>query len=569
MTTAIEWIRVALRSHSEVALFLAVSVGFFVGKLRIRNFQLGPVAGCLLAGVAVGQLDIKTPDALNNAFFLLFLFSVGYKAGPQFFRGLRGGALPQVILSVLFCVAELLLAYVAVRLLGRDAGTAAGLIGGSTGAAETVGTASGAIGKLAIAEDVRHALTENLSISFAVTYLVGIFATIAVLVRVGPWILRVDLRTACEELEHELGMKKETPGVVSAYKQFAMRAYKLPAGIQIATVAELESAFSPGRVFVEKVRNKEGIFDGHPGLKLAAGDCVVISGRHKVLGVSSNPLQCHEIDEPELLDVPAIEVDHVLQRKDLQHRTLAEIVAILEKEAPTRGVFLRKVLRAGEELPIGEGLVLERGDVLTMIGAQQHVNRVAELLGPVQRASNATDIGPLCLVIVIGGLIGLPALHLGNIHLGLGVPVGVLLAALFFGWLQSLPHGFVRMPESVLWLLDSLGLTAFVASIGMDAGHGFFQGVSTSGLSLLVLGLVLCAVPYIFIILVGRYLFRLHPGILLGICAGSGTTSPGLAALIEKAESRVPVIGYSVSYAISQVLFALWGSLIVTLVHKS
>jgi putative transport protein len=69
-------------------------------------------------------------------------------------------------------------------------------------------------------------------------------------------------------------------------------------------------------------------------------------------------------------------------------------------------------------------------------------------------------------------------------------------------------------------------------------------------------------------ILVGRYIFKLHPAILLGICAGSGLSSPGLAALLEKAESRVPVLGYGLSYAINAVLYALWGSLIVALVHR-
>ena len=76
----------------------------------------------------------------------------------------------------------------------------------------------------------------------------------------------------------------------------------------------------------------------------------------------------------------------------------------------------------------------------------------------------------------------------------------------------------------------------------------------------------MCAVPYLITILVGRYIFRVHPGILLGMCAGSGTSSPGLAAIQEKADSRVPVLGYGVSYAISALVFALWGSLIVMMV---
>jgi putative transport protein len=274
-------------------------------------------------------------------------------------------------------------------------------------------TANDAIGKLAIGDDLRHAFTENMTVAFAVTYLVGLFTTFAVLVQMGPWMLRIDLRAECQKLEQELGMKTEEPGVVSAYKQFVMRAYRFPEGMQSDVVADLEYAFSPERVFVERVKKKGEIVDADPHLRLEAGDRIVLSGRQKVLVSSSNPLQRYEIDEPALLDVPAIAVDHVLERMDLQHRTFAEIVAVLEKEVPTRGVFIRKVTRGGEELPLGERVVLERGDVLTLIGAGRHVDRVAKRLGSVQRASNVTDLAPLCLIIVVGGLIGLPASYQG------------------------------------------------------------------------------------------------------------------------------------------------------------
>jgi putative transport protein len=571
MTTAIEWIRLALQSHSELALFLALAAGYFIGRLRIGSFRLGPVVGCLLAGVVVGQLGITIPTALGSVFFLLFLFSVGYKAGPQFFRGLGRNALPQVVLAILFAGAGLLTAYAVALVLGFDIGTAAGVLAGSSHSSAAMGTANDEIGKLAIGDDLRHAFTENMTVAFAVTYLVGLFTTFAVLVQMGPWMLRIDLRAECQKLEQELGMKKEEAGVVSAYKEFVMRAYRFPEGMQSEVVAELEYAFSPERVFVERVKKKDEIkiIDTDPHLRLEPGDCIVLSGRQRVLVSSSNPLQRYEIDEPALLDIPAIAVDHVLERKDLQHRTFAEIVAVLEKEVPTRGVFVRKVTRGGEELPLGERVVLERGDVLTLIGAGLHVDRVAERLGSVQRASHVTDLAPVCLIIVVGGLIGLPALHLGKVSLGFGLPVGVLLAALVMGWAQSLRPIFGRVPEPVVWLLDSLGLAVFVASIGINAGPGFVHGVRTTGVVLLTAGILSCAVPFIITIFAGRYLFRLHPGILLGICAGSATSSPALAALLEKAESRVPVLGYSVSYAIGEVLFALWGSIIVLLLHKS
>lgn len=406
----------------------------------------------------------------------------------------------------------------------------------------------------------------NLTVAYAVTYLIGTFVSIFVLVRVGPWMMRIDLRAECQKLEKELGMKKEDVAIVSAYKQFVMRAYKVP-DTKYKTVAELEGSFSPERVFVERVKNPRGTVDGDPDLRLEAGDLIVLSGRTKVLGGAGNPMHPYEIEDPALLNVPAIAVDYILERKDLLHRTLAAIVEVVGGEVATRGVYVRKVSRAGEELPLGSGVVLEAGDVLTLIGAKRHVDRIAAKLGPVLRQSNATDVVMFCLTIGIGGLIGLPALHLERISIGLGLPIGVLLSSLVLGWLHSVKPGFGRVPEPVTWLFDSLGLTAFVSSIGINAGPSFVHGVRSTGLMLLVTGIVVAVVPYLITMLAGRYLFRLHPGILLGICAGSGTNSPGLAALQEKAESRVPVLGYGLTYALSSLIFAFLGSVIVALVH--
>jgi len=569
MLTTMEWIRDALREHPELALFLALALGYLLGRVRIGTLKLGPVVGCLVAGVAVGQLGIAVPGVLGRTFFLLYLFAVGYKTGPQFFRGLGRNSIPQVVLTLLFDVTGLLMTYAVALVFRFNAGTAVGLLAGGLHSTEALGTGSGAIERLDVAEEIRRGLTADATAAYALTYMVGILTAIFVLVRIGPWIMRVNLRDECQKLEIELGMKKEELGVVSAYKQFVMRVYRIPEGMDNKGVTELEDVFAPERVFVERVKNARGILDAEPALRLHTGDLVVLSGRPKMLGGSSNPLHLYEVEEPVLLDIPAIAVDHVLERKNLVHRTLGEIVAALGGEVATRGVYIRKVMRGGEELPMGSKVVLERGDVLTLIGSKRHVDCVAAQLGPVQRTSHATDLVALCLAIGIGGLIGLPALKLARLHIGLGLPVGVLLAAFVTGWMHSIKPAFGRVPEPVVWLLDSLGLCAFAASIGINAGPGFVHGVRTSGLALLITGVFVCAVPYLLTILAGRYIFRIHPGILLGICAVSGTSSPGLAAVQERAESRVPVLGYGVSYAISALIFAVWGSIIVILVHGS
>ena len=275
MATTMEWIRDALRDHPQLAVFLTLAAGYLLGRVRIGSFKLGPVVGCLLAGVAVGQIGIIVPGVLGTTFFLLFLFSTGYKTGPQFFRGFGRGAFPQVALTLIFDMTGFLTVYAVAIALGSDAGAAAGLLAGGLHASEALGTGSDALARLAVGDDVRCALIADATVAYAVTYLIATFVGIFLLVQAGPWLMRVDLRAECKKLEDELGMKKEEVGVVSAYKQFVMRAYRVPEKMTGKSVAEIESEFSPERVFVERVKNAQGLFDAEPNLRLLAGDLIV------------------------------------------------------------------------------------------------------------------------------------------------------------------------------------------------------------------------------------------------------------------------------------------------------
>ena len=137
----------ALREHAELAVFLTLAIGFFIGRLKLGSFSLGTIVGTLLAGVAIGQLAIQVPAVVKYVFFDLFLFTTGYKVGPQFFRGLKKDAFPQVAITLVLCVTCLLAAFTAAKMLGYDMGTAAGLLAGAFTESTVIGTASDAIGR--------------------------------------------------------------------------------------------------------------------------------------------------------------------------------------------------------------------------------------------------------------------------------------------------------------------------------------------------------------------------------------------------------------------------------------
>jgi putative transport protein len=117
----VQWLIESFRQHQEIALFLVLALGYGLGELRIGTFKVGPVLGVLIAGIAVGQLKIPVSDALRNAFFMLSLFAIGYRAGPQFFQSLRATPLKQIGLTIVVGATAFALSLTLARLVGFDA----------------------------------------------------------------------------------------------------------------------------------------------------------------------------------------------------------------------------------------------------------------------------------------------------------------------------------------------------------------------------------------------------------------------------------------------------------------
>jgi putative transport protein len=561
------WFAEALRHHPEMALFLTLALGYLIGRLRFGSITLGAVVGVLIAGVIVGQLGIKVSADLKTVFFLLFLFSIGYRTGPQFFSGLKASGLPQIALTFVFCITALAMGYALARGFGYDAGTAGGLVAGGVTESATMGTATDAIGRLPLAAEAKERLLSNLAVAFAVTYFLGVLITLTFLSRIAPRILRIDLAAECRALEQQMGViGEEHP--LTGYRQFAARAYRIDSdawdGVSVSTI-ERQMLERGRRLFVVRVRRDGEVVEARPDVILARGDMVALAGRRGPLmeeGAQLGP----EVDDRALLDFPVEAVDVVVTSKAVAGRTLAELVQGQTDEM-ARGVGLHGITRAGVELPWTFGTVISRGDVLSLAGRPADLERVIRRIGYADRPGTATDIVAVGAAIFLGGMLGIPALMLGRLEVGLSESVGVLLGGLVLGWLRSVDRRFARIPEAALWLFDSVGLTAFLAVTALIAGPDFMHGLQESGLSLVVAALALVLVPQTVTLLVGRHLFKMHPGILLGVCCGAGTSAPALAAVQEAAKSKIPTLGYGLTYAVGNVLLALWGSVIVLLVH--
>ena len=502
---------------------------------------------------------------VKQCFFLLFLFSIGFRTGPQFFRGLKSDGLAQAGLAAAVATSGLVVAWLVSLALGYPAGTAGGLLAGAMTESATIGTAGDAINHLAVDPALRDRLLNQIPVAFAVTYLVGVVGAAWFLSQIGPRLMGVDLAKACRELEEQLHLTSESSGI-AVRREFEARTYRVtPDSPWIGrAITALEAAVLPsGRVFVERIHRRDQIFEPDQTALIAAGDTLNISGPREVLVhvVEAGDHGLVEVDDVELQAGQADLVDVVVTSRDVDGRPLAE----LAQEPHARGVFLRRLTRNGIEVPRSAWMTLQRGDVVTLVGSPAHTAAAIARLGYADRPSEQTNMAFVALGIVAGALIGVPALLVGHLELGLSLSVGVLLGGLVCGWLRSVKPFFGRVPAATLWIFESLGLAGFVAVAGLAAGPDFVAGLRASGLSLIAAGAVTVILPHLFGVLLGHRVMKMHPGVVLGVCAGAGTATPALAAIQEAAKSTVPTLGYGVAYAVGNVLLALWGTIIIGL----
>ena len=555
------WFVAALRQNPDLAVFLTLGVGAWLGNVKFGSFTLGSATGALLAGAMIGQLDINVPSTTKQVLFLLFLFANGYAVGPHFQKGIERDGVKPLLLTVFQAVVGLAACTAFAKILGLDLGLAGGLLSGALTQSPAMGTASDAIVRLGLPEEETKRLVGHVAVGDALTYVFGTVGAVWFLSRGAPRLLGMDLRAEARKLEEDLGIRTVQPEILSAYRPFAVRAHCI-ASAEFAgkTIAEIEAAISAARIFVLRVRRGSEIRAAAGDAIVEAGDVVVIAGRREAaldVGAKLGP----EVHDDEILDFPVTAATVLVASPEIAGRTLQE----LADRRDTRGLYARRLTRLGQDIPLFAGTRIERGDTLEVVGEEPAVARIAAVIGRIVRPSLVTDLTTMSLAIVAGGLIGTLYVMLGAVRLGLGVSIGALIAGVIIGHFASQRPGFGYVPEAAIELMRTLGLAAFVGIAGIQAGPHFLEALRQSGVALFFAGAVCTILPLVAGVLFGRYVLGMNPVLLLAGCAGAQTTTPALAAVQEAAGSKVPVLGYTVPYATGQVLLTLWGSVIVTI----
>src|SRR4051812_38164641 len=335
----IKWI---IATAPEIFLLVSIAIGTILGRFKVFGFSIGTTACTLVVAVIIGQLGpFVIPPILKAIFFSLFVFTIGYKSGPEFFASLSIRTLSQVALALVIGVTGLMLVLLFAFIFKLDTGTASGLAAGALTQSSVIGTASGALAQLGLPKNVLEQQEANIAAGYAVTYVLGYILTLLFVPFVAPRLMQVDLKQEAKKLEAELagGAPPKTESL--HYRKFQARAYRVSAAAG-RTVRAIEDEIGR-RTVIERIVRQGSYIEPTPGTVLEAGDDIVIAGPTAAI-VAAKPIIGTEIDADEILKaIPGNVLDVLVDNRKLHGRSLQQVADRVGDNA--RGVFLRTLTR--------------------------------------------------------------------------------------------------------------------------------------------------------------------------------------------------------------------------------
>jgi len=544
-----------LQAQPVLTLFLIIGMGYLIGGIHIGSFSMGPVAGVLFAGLFLGHFDFRMDAGAQAVGFALFIFSVGYQAGPRFFDVLRTDGLKYFLLALVVAGTGFIVAVLATKLLSLSPGTSGGLLAGGLTSSPTLAAAQEAIRSGQIKPPDGMAADEmigNVATGYAITYIFGLAGLIAI-IKLLPKVLGIDLVKEAKILEGE-----DESGAVSKPANVSARIYKVTNEEMTRIPSQqLREQYWDKTSVIRVRRDGEIIKPGQAEGFLQLGDELIILAPVEYFTTAVSKFG--EEITPEASTAQFTETAQiVIINKNAIGKSLHEL------NIPMRfGVLLTRVTRMRMEVPLTADFELRKGDILTVVGLHENVDLLGEELGHVEREIAETDMVTFAFGIAIGVVIGLFAVSVGQLSIGLGSAGGLLTSGLVIGYLRSVHPTFGRLPDAARWILMEFGLLLFMAGVGLRAGGNIVETFMAAGPVLVLAGIAVTIIPIFVGYFFGRKVLKIHPVLLLGGITGSMTSGAALSVVTNEANSPMPSLGYTGAYAFANVLLTVAGSIIL------
>ncbi|WP_305983863.1 aspartate:alanine exchanger family transporter [Roseibium sp. MMSF_3544] len=550
---------------SVLVIFTIIAIGYLIGNIRIARFEIGVTGGVLLCALLFGHYGYTIDPIVQSIGFTLFIYSVGWQAGPQILNVLRQDGPKYLVLTIFMAGGSFLLVLAIAWATGLSNAFSAGLMAGSLTSTPTLVGAQNAVSSglvAAPAGETANSLIESISVAYAITYIFGTVGLLLI-VKLLPNLLRVDLVAAAETFAQERGFKTEN--VEDKIERPILRAYQLDDpelnGLTIAQALAARTAKDISIRSLYRLKRGSDLIDPNHDTVIETGDKVAVfatpeehAKARDLYGLGA------EVLDRDLIDAVVDVAEVVVTNPNAVGKSLEQL-GIYERH----GCYLTRITRSQIQLPLSPGTVVQRGDVMILTGERRALDRAIAELGAEDRKAVETDLLTFAAGIVFGLLLGQITVKIGDINVGIGTAGGLLVAGICVGFLRANRPTFGRMPAAARFILMELGLLLFMVGVGLNAGGGIAEAIGSVGPVLFLSGVVVTCLPLLCGYFFGRLALGMNPALLLGALTGAMTSTPALGIVQQAAKSTVPALGYAGTYALANVLLTLAGTIIMLL----
>lgn len=560
-----------LADQPFVTVFFVLGFGHLVGRLRIGSFSPGSTAGALLVALLVGALAFQTsnvrfqiPDLLQTTFLALFTYAVGLRVGPQFVEGLQREGFQLIVLVLVTTTVGFAISFGGSVAAALPPGYAPGILSGGNTISAVMGVATAAVDQglyQVPAGQTAEQIKANIAAGYSLSYILSILGGV-LLIRNLPGMFGIDPVAAAKKSEEQFGATGHAlPGTSEAFTLGIPKA-----DIRVFKLTSTEFTGRPASLVFDRLDTpvlritRAGArvpLEGDPALQ--SGDVLTVGGRVDQFIITEGRLG-PDLADAEARDVEIDQAEIVLTNKTFVGMTLGQLHA----DRAAYGVRIRALFRDTHELPLLPATPLRRHDVLRVIGPAEAVRRMTAALGQAVRPTSATDIITLAFGIATGYAAGLATVSVAGIPVGLGSMGGVVVAGMIVSTLRAVnPRFGGPMPEGARGFLESIGVDLFVVGLGLNVAPALVSSLSegTRTVVVILLGIATSVVPSFVSWLVGLYILKMDPIVLAGAVAGARNSTTSMRAISDRARSAIPAFGYPVTYALSTVVFLIYGYL--------
>lgn len=519
-------------AHSIFIFAVVIAVGTALAKIKIGGISLGST-WILFAGIAASYFGMVVSEdmlAFARDFGLtLFVFSVGLQIGPGFFSSLRAGGLRQMWLAVLVMAVGVVVTLIIAQITGTPLQTMVGVMDGAAVNTPAMGATQQAYMDITGTED------SSIPMSFAIAYPFGVVAVIIAYLILKA-LLKIDLNKESEALK-----------ALRAENKFAAKFSLEVKNSQIdgKSVSEIRNIIARQFVIsrISHDGNKAFIADSenrvHCGDKLFIVSAV--EDKEAILAFLGVEVDMLEQEWGEF-DGKLVSRRIVVTRPEINGKKFSDL-----RLRTKYGINITRINRAGVDMIPYQGMELQLGDKVMIVGSESAIEKVAELLGNSLKKLHQPHIFTIFLGIALGVFVGsIPLVESPQIKLGLAA--GPMLMAILIGRFGTHWHLITYTTVSANLMLREVGLAMFLASVGLASGEGFVEAVVEGGYVWMLYALIIAIVPLLLVGIFARKAYKMDYYTIMGTLAGSMTNPIALTYANNIAGSDMPAISYATVY---------------------